>query len=448
MNGKFGLQICASNVSFRNPSYIDLVLSCTILQPVRPMEGIDTVEARAKGDAPTQRTIWTVTPFRTTTYHKIKGRRLCCPHPTSTMPNLVRSFAVCTLLVLLDNLSLVAATLRGSLPELEPASVVEKSSSTALAAATTTTSTFTTTAHRALATATRVGNNGFPSDAFPLGLCEGDCDTDEECGDGLVCHQRNKGDPTPGCSSSSSTLASEVDFCVYPSKNSSNVTPIKRVGNDGAPSSAFPLGLCEGDCDTNDDCEGDLVCYQRSKYESVPGCSGGEFDSYNNDYCIDPNGGGSGITSTSFYLKRYWQYGYHWQGERFERRWCLDCYGSNCDEGDPLILVECSEDTPTKLEFVDYGSEFLIKIANDDLCLQLNQDHFFYLESCSPSNSLQRFVSQNGDRNGTGRFEISPSTKSGFCLTQRHEPRRGEAVRWETCELCRTLDTSYWNKIQ
>lgn len=26
------------------------------------------------------------------------------------------------------------------------------------------------------------------------------------------------------------------------------------VGNDGSPSSAFPLQLCQGDCDTDDDC--------------------------------------------------------------------------------------------------------------------------------------------------------------------------------------------------
>ena len=30
------------------------------------------------------------------------------------------------------------------------------------------------------------GNNGRPKRNFPLGLCEGDCDTDEECQPGLV----------------------------------------------------------------------------------------------------------------------------------------------------------------------------------------------------------------------------------------------------------------------
>lgn len=35
-------------------------------------------------------------------------------------------------------------------------------------------------------------------------------------------------------------------------------------------------GMCEGDCDTNDDCEGELICYQRDSYENVPGCEGND----------------------------------------------------------------------------------------------------------------------------------------------------------------------------
>ena len=29
---------------------------------------------------------------------------------------------------------------------------------------------------------------------------------------------------------------------------------LANVGNDGSPSSAFPLQLCQGDCDADDDC--------------------------------------------------------------------------------------------------------------------------------------------------------------------------------------------------
>lgn len=35
-------------------------------------------------------------------------------------------------------------------------------------------------------------------------------------------------------------------------------------------------GLCEGDCDTNDDCREGLICYQRDPNEPVPGCEGND----------------------------------------------------------------------------------------------------------------------------------------------------------------------------
>ena len=33
-----------------------------------------------------------------------------------------------------------------------------------------------------------------------LGVCEGDCDTDSDCGIGLMCFQRGGNEPVPGCS--------------------------------------------------------------------------------------------------------------------------------------------------------------------------------------------------------------------------------------------------------
>jgi hypothetical protein len=46
------------------------------------------------------------------------------------------------------------------------------------------------------------------------------------------------------------------------------------------------LGHCEGDCDSSDDCKGDLECFQRDGYAYVPGCKGaGKWDY---DYCVHP----------------------------------------------------------------------------------------------------------------------------------------------------------------
>jgi hypothetical protein len=50
------------------------------------------------------------------------------------------------------------------------------------------------------------------------------------------------------------------------------------------------MGLCEGDCDNDNECEGNLLCFERQGVTGdspVPGCEGvGVTDK---DYCYDPN---------------------------------------------------------------------------------------------------------------------------------------------------------------
>lgn len=58
-----------------------------------------------------------------------------------------------------------------------------------------------------------IGNNGFPKDAYPLGFCEGDCDTDDECMDPYVCFQHEVYANIPGCGA---RARSRTDFCVNP----------------------------------------------------------------------------------------------------------------------------------------------------------------------------------------------------------------------------------------
>jgi hypothetical protein len=43
-----------------------------------------------------------------------------------------------------------------------------------------------------------------------------------------------------------------------PARNLEELLPLTYIGNNGVPESAFPLGVCEADCDKDDDCE---VCY-------------------------------------------------------------------------------------------------------------------------------------------------------------------------------------------
>lgn len=60
---------------------------------------------------------------------------------------------------------------------------------------------------------------------------------------------------------------------------------IRVVGRD-PPDHLLPLGHCRGDCDNDKDCADDLICFQRTLFATVPGCSGGSSDGSFSDYCV------------------------------------------------------------------------------------------------------------------------------------------------------------------
>ena len=62
----------------------------------------------------------------------------------------------------------------------------------------------------------------------------------------------------------------------------------KLETREGGYLSKYPLDQCQGDCDMDEHCKGNLICFQRRKHESVPGCQGGSEDTTPTDYCIDP----------------------------------------------------------------------------------------------------------------------------------------------------------------
>jgi hypothetical protein len=85
--------------------------------------------------------------------------------------------------------------------------------------------------------------------------CQGDCDSDAQCADNLVCFRRSVAtDPLPPrCKGDIDTAVihwatpQEYDWCV-------EANPIK-------------LGLCEGECWTDDDCQGDLICSASTSHD-------------------------------------------------------------------------------------------------------------------------------------------------------------------------------------
>jgi hypothetical protein len=174
----------------------------------------------------------------------------------------------------------------------------------------------------------------------PLALCEGDCDADDDCEEGLICWTRNAGDmPIPFCKGPIGT--SRTDFCVpesagtsespstaptpeptvspypsgtptestvpslsptqskfpstvptqssAPSVSTSPTTVLIPIVDFGGmpPMDKHPMALCEGDCDDDSDCVAGLVCRQRNAGDEIPGCQGDL--STNSDVCVKSN---------------------------------------------------------------------------------------------------------------------------------------------------------------
>ena len=175
---------------------------------------------------------------------------------------------------------------------------------------------------------TYVGNDGGYFAPYPLGVCQGDCDTDADCAAGLYCHERFGpfDDRTPGCTGGD-TLGLSFDVCAYNwtsgiPRSEIDAEPtveyfdkMQYVGNDGTWYSTYPLGICQGkirwyflctepvcalkksnnapminiklgDCDEDADCGEGLLCYQRGSRGFIPGCTGGEDEVSTADFCV------------------------------------------------------------------------------------------------------------------------------------------------------------------
>lgn len=104
--------------------------------------------------------------------------------------------------------------------------------------------------------------------------CHGDCDTDDDCADGLVCFQRNDGELVPNCYKMQGSIRGDVDVCVDPARfteileSGAGVT-YQSTLRSSACSEADPCQWCEGECTTNDDCEGHLICYIPSMFGKI-----------------------------------------------------------------------------------------------------------------------------------------------------------------------------------
>ena len=71
--------------------------------------------------------------------------------------------------------------------------------------------------------------------------------------------------------------------------NYENVDLIDQLYSIFFPLKCLLLGLCEGDCDNDDHCEGDMTCEHRENSQRIAGCSGAPIlkGSRGYDYCTD-----------------------------------------------------------------------------------------------------------------------------------------------------------------
>jgi hypothetical protein len=69
-----------------------------------------------------------------------------------------------------------------------------------------------------------------------------------------------------------------------PSSGSGSSKPLNKAIRSC--SASKPCRECEGDCDSDSECDGKLVCFQKTGNQPVPGCIGS--DKSNSDFCVDP----------------------------------------------------------------------------------------------------------------------------------------------------------------
>eukprot|EP00535_Pseudo-nitzschia_heimii_P009512 CAMPEP_0197184460 /NCGR_PEP_ID=MMETSP1423-20130617/9936_1 /TAXON_ID=476441 /ORGANISM="Pseudo-nitzschia heimii, Strain UNC1101" /LENGTH=551 /DNA_ID=CAMNT_0042635273 /DNA_START=86 /DNA_END=1741 /DNA_ORIENTATION=+ len=119
-------------------------------------------------------------------------------------------------------------------------------------------------------------------DASQLQECQGDCDFDEECEGNLICFKRNEDTINiPGCIGSD-RIGENIDVCINPNKLPKEATLIAWDASN--------LQECQGDCDFDNECEGNLICFKRNEEKIVtPGCTGSDLIGANVDVCINPN---------------------------------------------------------------------------------------------------------------------------------------------------------------
>jgi hypothetical protein len=281
--------------------------------------------------------------------------------------------------------------------------------------------------------------------------------------------QRDGKEGVPGCRGNG---RSGIDYCYNPFE-------LKVVGNDGSPANKFPLGMCEGDCDSDNECRNGLVCIERDGFEAIPGCEG--LGTSGNDYCTDPNlvigqpkvisqpqGTGIGDPTYGFRLRLYWHRDYFWQETKAETWWCMECTKCNgytlgdgierdcqtpssCQSGNNIWIRPCkghSRDFKFNV-LKNPGSGDQIRVDNTNLCLSTVDNRYLEVRSCDKGSSRQLW----NPVNGLSKFELRPydqrtrGLNNAKCLSQLHHPKSQEVVGLHNCRTADNHETRFWEEF-
>ncbi len=141
---------------------------------------------------------------------------------------------------------------------------------------------------------------------YKCGRCEGDCDYDSDCEDGLICFRRDGFETVPGCTGAGGSRdVKGKDFCiskgqtstpaVMPSSMPTTQMAELRVGpyeyslryySSQICNTTNPCDRCTGWCSSDSDCALGLSCFTRNGNEPIPGCvTGGVGDISGKNYC-------------------------------------------------------------------------------------------------------------------------------------------------------------------
>jgi hypothetical protein len=128
---------------------------------------------------------------------------------------------------------------------------------------------------------------------------------------------------------------------------------------------------------------------------------------------------------TRFQLKMYHELGFCWQDEWEDARWCLECEGSTCGEGDYLWVMRCDKDEKDQWfvyrEISGTDGGHLSPYRRQDLCWERTRVNAHQLRPCS-SEPRQIIVGLRFD----DKFEMHPNGKLDDCLSQHHDPKSKE----------------------